>query len=67
MLNTAGVYALQMYVMGIPVTVSIDEYLPFYTRSEQGLFYGNIAADYGLWNPLLEKAAAKLFGNYEML
>jgi len=66
-LNTAGVYALQMYIMGIPVTVTVDEYLPFLYKSEDGLIYGRRAVDYGLWNPILEKAAAKLFGNYEML
>ena len=28
-LNKAGVYAVQMYVMGIPVTVTVDDYLLF--------------------------------------
>ena len=66
-LNSAGVYALQMYMMGIPVTVTVDEFLPFYYRSVNGLIYGKAGVDGALWMPILEKAAAKLFGNYEML
>ena len=56
-----------MYVMGIPVTVTVDEYLPLLYKSTQGLVYGNHSVDGALWMPILEKAAAKLFGNYEML
>ena len=66
-LNSAGIYALKLYVMGIPVTVSVDEFLPFNKESEYGLFYGKFSPDKGLWMPILEKAAAKLYGNYEML
>ena len=56
-----------MYVMGIPVTVTVDEHLPFLYNSDDGLVYGDHSVDGGLWMPILEKAAAKLFGNYEML
>ena len=28
-LNNAGVYALKFYLLGVPVTVSVDEQLPF--------------------------------------
>ena len=28
-LNSAGVYALDLFVMGIPVTVTVDDYLLF--------------------------------------
>ena len=56
-----------MYVMGIPVTVTVDEHLPFLYKSDDGLVYGDHSVDGGLWMPILEKAAAKLFGNYEML
>ena len=67
-LNSAGVYALQLYIMGIPVTVTVDEYLPFWDgRRADYLIYGQQGVDGALWMPILEKAAAKLFGNYEML
>lgn len=65
-LNSAGVYAVKMYMMGIPVTVTIDDYLPFYSGS-YGLYYAKRSGDGALWMPILEKAAAKLFGNYEVL
>lgn len=66
-LNTAGVYALNMYVMGIPVTVTVDEFLPFWDDQTDGLIYGSKSPDRALWMPILEKAGAKLYGNYEML
>ena len=66
-LNDAGVYAVQLYVMGIPVTVTVDEYLPFYYPDDDYMIYGRKSNDGALWMPILEKAAAKLFGNYEML
>ena len=65
-LNTAGVYAVKLYMMGIPVTVVVDDYLPFWLDSEN-LIYGNKGPDNSLWMPILEKAAAKLFGNYEVM
>lgn len=66
-LNTAGVYAVNMYVMGIPVTVTVDDFLPMWSASERGLIYGGPSPDKSLWMPILEKAAAKFYGNYEML
>ena len=57
-----------MYVMGIPVSVTVDEFLPFNMRSFGGeLRYGKPGVDGALWMPILEKAAAKLYGNYEMI
>ena len=29
-LNSAGVYAVDLYIMGIPVTVTVDDYLLFW-------------------------------------
>ena len=29
-LNSAGIYAVNMFVMGVPVTVTVDDYLPFH-------------------------------------
>lgn len=71
-LNTKGVYSVNLYVMGIPVTVTVDDYLPFlrYETKPDGtrkLKYGYTGPDGSLWMPILEKAAAKLYGNYEML
>jgi calpain-15 len=66
-LNSAGIYALKMYLMGIPVTVSVDEFLGFSANDPSGLHYASLPKSKALWMPILEKAAAKLFGNYEML
>ena len=65
-LNTAGVYAVKLHMMGIPVTVVVDDYLPFWNNTED-LIYGKEGPDNSLWMPILEKAAAKLFGNYEVM
>lgn len=65
-LNNAGVYTVTLYLMGIPVTVTVDDYLPFWAGSNN-LTYASASSDGALWMPILEKAAAKLYGNYEML
>ena len=56
-----------MYIMGIPVTVTVDDFLPMWSDREDGLIYGGPSPDKSLWMPILEKAAAKFYGNYEML
>ena len=66
-LNSAGVYALDLFVMGIPVTVTVDDYLLFRNYTTNGLRYAQLGPDYSLWMPILEKAAAKLYGNYEVM
>ena len=65
-LNTAGVYAVQLYVMGIPVTVTVDDHILNWNNWASPV-YARPASDGAMWMPILEKAAAKLFGNFEML
>ena len=45
------------------MTITIDDYLPFYNGNV--LFAGANGIDKNIWAPLLEKAVAKLVGNYE--
>ena len=67
-LNEKGVYAVQFYVLGSPVTVTIDDYLPYDSLSYPSSFkYSYESSGDAVWVPLLEKAAAKLFGNYEAI
>jgi len=56
-------------MLGIPVTVTVDDYLPFRKDTSWGskLVYARISPDNALWMPILEKAGAKLFGSYETL
>ena len=63
-LNSAGVYAVKLYLMGIPVSVTVDEFLLFDFKSEKGLTYARKPKHNALWMPILEKAVAKLLGNY---
>ena len=68
-LSSNGVYALNIYSLGIPHTVIIDDYLPFsdaYDKRYRGdkLAYAFTGSENALWGPLLEKALAKATGNY---
>lgn len=74
-LNTAnelspnGIYAVNFYTLGVPHTVIVDDYLPL---NKDGNTYfaglGETDTDSGsLWVPIIEKAFAKYFGNYEHL
>lgn len=55
-------YAVTLYPAGIPQTVVVDDLLPF---KDGKLIFANIGDDGGLWGPILEKAFAKMSGNYE--
>lgn len=56
--------------MGIPVTITVDD-LNLMSNvnmdDEWRMFFGNRGDDGSLWGPILEKAIAKLYGNYEMI
>ena len=60
--SEAGVYAVNIYVLGVPYTTYIDDYLPFTNLDE--LLFAQVGSDRALWGPLLEKAIAKYVGNY---
>ena len=61
-----GIYGVNFYSLGVPHTVVIDDYLPLLDGGENTI-YGKLSQDNGLWGPLIEKALAKLHGNYEHL
>ena len=63
--NSANVYALKMYALGVPVTVTIDDYLPI--ENDKETLFARVSKDGALWGPILEKAFAKFLGNYENL
>ena len=63
--NNANVYALRMYALGVPITITVDDYLPLI--SDRKTVYASVSEDGALWSPILEKAYAKFIGNYEAL
>ena len=63
-LNEAGIYAVNLYALGVPHTVIVDDLLP---RATNGGGFSNIAKDGGMWMAIAEKAIAKFFGNYKHL
>jgi len=56
---------LNLYIRGRPWTVTIDDYLPLYNGGI--IFAGGSQNDLNIWGALLEKAMAKVFGNYEYI
>ena len=67
-LNPQGVYGVNFYSLGVPHTVIIDDYLPLrkvsYYSDELGTMYSAPGKDGSLWTAIIEKAFAKLHGNY---
>jgi hypothetical protein len=53
-----------MYALMEPITVTIDDRLPFRNNSNSTL-YASISPDKAVWGPLLEKAFSKYHGTYE--
>lgn len=62
-----GVYAVQIYALGMPMTVMVDDYLPMISQEddEVSTLYSLLGNDTPLWGAILEKAFAKRYGNYE--
>lgn len=61
--NEAGCYALQLYVNGEPHVVVVDDYLPWHKINKTWAF-SRCSSETEIWVQLLEKAWAKVFGNY---
>lgn len=66
--NEAGIYAINMFQLGVPITVLVDDLVPHY-----GSTYNTVFAKVqktgakATWMVILEKAYAKLMGNYAQL
>ena len=60
-LNDKGIYAVNLYALGVPHTVVVDDYLPV---GNYGLIMASKGDDGSLWSPILEKAFSKYWGNY---
>lgn len=66
--NKAGVYAFRFYIRGKPWIVTVDDYFLFTTNSngEREPVFARIGKNKQMWAMLLEKAWAKIKGNYLM-
>jgi hypothetical protein len=64
--NSAGIFAVKVYIRGKPTTIVIDDFLPFYGTTGTNLLFDKISSGEGLWAPLLEKVWAKASGNYDV-
>jgi hypothetical protein len=60
-----GFYDLNLYMLGAPISLRIDDYIPTYNSYTTTLF--SKVYNRGVWVSVLEKAFAKLNGNYSAL
>lgn len=62
--NAAGIWAVKLYLRGKPYKITVDElFWTEYDIYQANLKYAPIYRDH-FWVPILEKAYAKLMGNY---
>ena len=61
-LNKAGIYGVNLYTLGVPHTVIVDDYLPLHSSGKT--LFAAPGEDHSLWVAVLEKAFAKYYGNY---
>ena len=67
-LNASGIYAVDLYTLGVPHTVVVDDFMARSLSKDGSKIenaFGNVGStDRSLWAPILEKAFAKSVGNY---
>ena len=64
--NDARIFALRIYIRGKPWVVTVDDYL-VYDEDMGALAMGLADKVHGtMWGPILEKAWAKIKGNYQL-
>jgi hypothetical protein len=61
--NNEGIFALNLYIRGRPMTITLDDYIPLYNGNM--IFLNKSARNGNFWAAILEKAFAKITGNYE--
>ena len=59
--NEKGLYAVNLYTLGVPHTIFVDDYIPVNDNSPYGYIpaFAKGATDGSLWPILAEKAFAK--------
>jgi hypothetical protein len=56
---------MNLYIRGRPMTITVDDYLPYYNGNL--IFLNKSAKNGNYWAAMLEKAWAKITGNYEQI
>ena len=62
-MNKAGIYEMIFHIGGVQTSVVVDDYIP--VRGDNVAFCWTKTEE--LWAILMEKAFAKLHGNYEIM
>lgn len=65
--NSHGIYAVRLYVRGKPWLITVDDHFLFHVKLNNLRFATYNVMDGSLWAPILEKAIAKVKGNYYQL
>jgi hypothetical protein len=67
-LNDNGIYGIKFYVRGKPWVISIDDllFVDTYYDTDILMFVQPDPNSGAIWGPLLEKAWAKVIGNFEL-
>ena len=61
---TEGIFAVKLFVKGKPTIITVDDYVPF---MKDQIYTDRRAPDGSFWGPIIEKAFAKMVGNYELI
>jgi hypothetical protein len=66
-INNAGIYSVRLYDMGVPISVIVDDYVPYDSTVSDTAFWFVNKSTKSLWPHILQKAVSKLSSNYEAL
>ena len=63
--SPTGLYGVNLFVLGHPMTFIVDDFLPIITKDgKKTTIFSKLSSNYSLWVPILEKVFAKRYGNY---
>jgi len=67
--NNAGIYAVRLYLKGLPRIIVVDDYVPVTekTYNTYKAFFAQPGEDGDFWGPIMEKVWAKVPGNYQSI
>ena len=66
-LSESGIYAVKLYPLGVPVHIVVDDSIPFQPFGPRAPLFAKYGEDNAIWPIIMEKAMAKLHGNYSRL